>query len=257
MIHSTAIIDPDARIGDNVSVGPFSVIGAGVEIGDGCEIGPHVVINGPTRLGPECRVFQFASVGEAPQDLKYRGEPTRLEVGARNIIREYATLNRGTVGGGGVTRLGDDNLLMAYTHVAHDCQVGSNVIFANAASLAGHVIVRDHVTLGGFTTVHQFTEIGEYSFSGMSTAVNRNVPPYLSVTGNYARSFGLNKTGLRRSGFSEEVIQALHQAFRLLVRSGNPSPESYRRVEAMAAEHPEVANFLDFIRNSDRPIIRG
>ena len=257
VIHPTAIVDPGAELAEGVRVGPYSIIGPDVVIGRDTEIGPHVVINGPTRIGEENRIFQFASIGEQPQDLKYHGEPTRLEIGDRNVIREYATMNRGTVSGGELTAVGDDNLLMAYTHVAHDCIVGNRVIMSNAASLAGHVTIRDHVILGGFTTVHQFTEIGEYSFSGMSTAINRNVPPFLGVTGNYARSFGVNKTGLRRHGFSEEVIKAIHQAFMALIRSGAASREALQRIEPLARQYPEVASFVDFITRSERPIIKG
>lgn len=257
MIDSRAIIHPEARIADDVEIGAFSIIGADVEIGSGTWIGPHVVINGPTRIGRDNRIFQFASLGEQPQDLKYAGEPTRLEIGDRNTIREYVTMNRGTVNGGGVTRVGNDGLFMAYTHIAHDCQVGDHVIMSNAASLAGHVKLADHVILGGFTTVHQFTSIGEFSFSGMSTAINRNVPPYLGVTGNYAYSFGLNKTGLKRNGFSAESIAALHKAYKLLIRSANPQETAYAEVESLAAAFPEVARFLAFIRASERPVIKG
>ena len=211
MIHSSAVIDAGAKIGANVSIGAFSIIGAGVEIGDDCEIGPHVVIEGPTRIGvfegrttigEGNRFFQFSSIGAAPQDKKFRGEQASLDIGADNMIREFVTLNRGTQDGGGVTRIGDRNWIMAYVHMAHDCMVGNDCIFANASSLAGHVRVDDFAILGGFSLVHQFCQIGAHAFTAMGSVINRDVPPYTVVAGSYAEPRGINSEGLKRRGFS-------------------------------------------------------
>jgi UDP-N-acetylglucosamine acyltransferase len=255
-IHSTAIIDDSAVIAEDVDIGPYSVIGADVEIASGTVIGPHVVINGPTKIGHDNRIFQFASVGECPQDLKYDGERTTLEIGDRNRIREFVTLHRGTVGGGGVTRIGSDNLLMAYVHVAHDCIVGEHTILANNASIAGHVVVGDYAILGGFTTVHQFTRIGAHCFTGFATAIDRDVLPYFTVAGNRARAVGINKEGLNRRGFSAASIRALQEAFKLLVKSEVPMKQRLEKVEAIAVEHAEVAQMLAFLRTSERGWIR-
>lgn len=256
MIHPQALVDPAARIADDVEIGPFTIVDADVEIGPGTRIGSHTVIRGPTRLGRDNRVFSFASIGEAPQDMKYAGEATRLEVGDRNTIREYVTLNRGTAEGGGVTRIGSDNLFMAYAHVAHDCVVGDRTIFANAASLAGHVEVGDWCILGGFTCVHQFCRIGAHSFSGLGTVITRDVPPYVTVAGNHARPYGLNRNGLKRRGFEPETIRALHRAYRFLVKHRNPGPDALAEIEKLAAEHPEVRLFVDFLRAGERGIVR-
>ena len=256
MIHPQAIIDPSARLGENVHVGPFSVIGAGVEIGDGSWIGPHVVINGPTRIGRQNRIFQFSSLGEAPQDLKYAGEPTRLEVGDRNIVREYCTFSRGTVAGGGLTHIGDDNLFMAYVHVAHDCHVGSKTVFANCASLAGHVSVGDYAILGGFTGIHQFCRVGAHCMTGIATITFKDVPPFILASGNTARPYGLNLRGLKRRGFSEAAIDALRRAYKILYRSGLKLDQALERLDSMAQEHEEVRHLADFIRQSQRGIIR-
>ena len=256
MIHPQAIIDPSARLGENVHVGPFSVIGAGVEVGDGSWIGPHVVINGPTRIGRQNRIFQFSSLGEAPQDLKYAGEPTRLEVGDRNIVREYCTFSRGTVAGGGLTHIGDDNLFMAYVHVAHDCHVGSKTVFANCASLAGHVSVGDYAILGGFTGIHQFCRVGAHCMTGIATITFKDVPPFILASGNTARPYGLNLRGLKRRGFSEAAIDALRRAYKILYRSGLKLDQALERLDSMAQEHEEVRHLADFIRQSQRGIIR-
>ena len=256
MIHQTAIIDPSANIASDVEIGAYSIIGANVEIQAGCWIGPHVVINGPTSIGKNNRIFQFASIGEAPQDLKYKGEPTRLEIGDGNTIREYVTFNRGTVDGGALTQIGHNNLFMAYVHVAHDCHVGSNIVFANSASLAGHVTVEDFAILGGFTLVHQFTRIGGYCMTSMGSAINRDVPPYLIVSGNYAEPVGVNKIGLKRRGFSDEAIRAITTAFKLLVRSHKSRHEVFTAVQPLVARFPEVKRFVDFINASKRGIIR-
>ncbi|HEX9585896.1 MAG TPA: acyl-ACP--UDP-N-acetylglucosamine O-acyltransferase [Gammaproteobacteria bacterium] len=255
MIHPLAIVDPGAKIGKDVQIGAFSIIGAGVEIGNGTWIGPHVVINGPTRIGSENRIYQFSSLGEAPQHLGYKGEPTWLEIGDRNIIREYCTLNRGSAGGGGVTRLGHDNFIMAYCHVAHDCQVGNRTIFANGTSLAGHVRVEDQVIFGGFTMIHQFCRVGAHAMTGISTVTFKDIPPYLLVAGNTAVPHGLNVRGLKRRNFSEQSIEALRQAYKLVYKSGLRLSEATEQL-AQAATNPEVRHFLDFIKQSERGIVR-
>ncbi len=255
-IHPTAIIDPSAQIGNGVEIGPYSVIGPDVVIGDDCWIGPHVVINGPTTLGRENRIFQFASVGEMPQDLKFAGEETRLEVGDRNTVREFATINRGTGVGGSVTRIGNDNLLMAYIHIAHDCIVGNHVILSNNASLAGHVTVADYAILGGFTLVHQFCAIGQHVFAGMGTAIAKDVPPFLIVTGAPAAPHGLNKVGLKRRGYSEEQLRQLTRAYKLLYRQGLSLDEAKGQLQQLADGSDEVRQFADFIEQSTRSIIR-
>lgn len=256
MIHPTAIIDPKATVADDCEVGAYSIIGADVEIGSGCVIGPHVVISGPTRLGCNNRIYQFSSLGEAPQDLKYNGEPTRLELGDNNTIREYVTMNRGTVDGGGLTSVGNDNLFMGYTHVAHDCHIGNKTVFSNGASLAGHVTVGDQAILGGFTLVHQFSVIGPHAFTGMGTAVNRDVPPFVMASGNHAHAVGINKKGLRRRGFSDETVTALHRAYMLLVKQRGGRDEAVAQLEESAERFPEVREFVDFVVNSQRGIVR-
>lgn len=254
MIHPSAIIDDDAQLAADVSVGPYSIIGAGVEIGEGCVIGPHVVISGPSKIGRENRIFQFASIGEAPQDKKYAGEPTTLTIGDRNIIREYVTFNRGTVDGTGETVIGSDNLFMAYCHVAHDCIVGDHTIFANAASLSGHVNVGDYAILGGFTSVHQFTEIGTRAFCGLGSVVSQDIPPFSTAAGNRARVIGINREGLKRRGFSPELIRALHKSFRELLKSKLSKQQAYANLQPLCEEFAEVNEFVNFIRNSKRGI---
>ncbi len=256
MIHPQAIIDPSASLGENVHVGPFSVIGAGVEVGDGTWIGPHVVINGPTRIGRENRIYQFASLGEAPQDLKYAGELTRLEVGDRNIVREHCTFSRGTVAGGGLTHIGDDNLFMAYVHVAHDCHVGSKTVFANCASLAGHVSVGDYAILGGFTGIHQFCRVGAHCMTGIATITFKDVPPFVLASGNTARPYGLNLRGLKRRGFSETAIESLRRAYKIVYRSGLKLDQALQELDVLALQHEEVRQLAEFIRQSERGIIR-
>lgn len=257
MIHSTAIIDPTARLGERVSIGPCSVIGADVEIGDDCHIGPHVVIAGPTRLGRENHVFSFASIGGDPQDLTYAGEPTRLEIGDRNTIRESVTISRGTAKGGGVTRIGDDNLIMAYVHIAHDCRIGNHVIFSNASSLAGHVEVGDHVSLGGFTLVHQFARIGTYAFSSMGAALNRDLPPFCVAQGNYARLIGINKIGLRRKGFDDATIEQLHRVFMDILRSPVRRAERIRAWCSRDDLFDSSTMLLRFIEASHRGVLHA
>ncbi len=256
MIHASAIVDPGAKLGTGVEVGAYSIIGADVVIGDNCWIGPHVVIAGPTRIGNDNKIYQFSSIGEAPQDLKYGGEPTLLEVGDRNVIREYVTLNRGTVDGNGKTVIGSDNLFMAYCHVAHDCIVGNHGIFANAASLAGHVEVGDYATLGGFTSVHQFTQIGTQAFCGLGTVITQDIPPYSTAAGNRAKTFGINKVGLKRKGFSSELISALHKSFRLLLKSKTSREDALAELQPLIELYPEVELFTNFVINSERGIAR-
>lgn len=255
MIHPLAIVDPGAKIGKDVQIGAFTIIGADVEIGNGTWIGPHVMINGPTRIGSENRIYQFSSLGEAPQHLGYKNEPTWLEIGDRNIIREYCTLNRGTVGGGGVTRLGHDNFIMAYCHLAHDCQVGNRTIFANGTSLAGHVKVEDQVIFGGFTMIHQFCRVGAHAMTGISTVTFKDIPPYLLVAGNTAVPHGLNARGLKRRNFSEQAIESLRQAYKLVYKSGLRLSEATEQL-AQLATCPEVRHFLEFIKQSERGIVR-
>lgn len=255
-IDQRAVIDPSARIADDVSIGPFSIIGADVEIGAGTIIGPHVVINGPTRIGRNNHFFQFSSIGEIPQDKKYHGEASRLEIGDGNTIREFVTINRGTEDGGGVTRIGNDNWLMAYIHIAHDCLVGNNTIFANGASLAGHVEIDDHVILGGFTLVHQFTKLGSGAFCGMGSAISKDIPPYVMVSGNPASPYGINSEGLKRRGFSKEAIKAIKNAYKIIYRSGHTSDEARQYLQPLAEQHPEVQPMLDFLTRSKRGILR-
>ncbi|MFT4650085.1 MAG: UDP-N-acetylglucosamine acyltransferase [Polaribacter sp.] len=256
MIHATAIVDESAKLGENVSIGPYSIIGPEVEIGAGTQIGAHVVIYGPTSIGEQNKIFQFSSIGEAPQDKKYNGEPTRLIVGDRNVIREYVTFNRGTVDGTGETVIGSDNLFMAYSHVAHDCIVGSHAVFANAASLSGHVEVGDYAILGGFTSVHQFTQIGRKSLCGLGSVVTQDIPPFCTAAGNRARTIGINKEGLRRKGFSADLIFALHKSYRALLKSKVAKATAYENLQPLCDEHPEVLEFVNFVKNSKRGIAR-
>ena len=256
MIHPQSIIDPSASIADDVSIGPFCVIGAGVEIASGTKISSHVVINGPTRIGRDNTIYQFASIGEKPQDLKYNDEPTELVIGDRNTVRECVTLHRGTPQGHNRTTIGSDNLFMANCHVAHDCVVGNHVIMANATALAGHVVVEDHVILGGYTTVHQFTRIGAHAFSGFSTAIDRDVLPFFTVAGNRARAIGINKVGLKRKGFSAETIRALQEAFKLLIKSSCSHKVALAKVQELAGRDSNVRMMLDFLDASERGWIR-
>jgi UDP-N-acetylglucosamine acyltransferase len=255
-VHATAIVHPGARIAGHVEVGPFSVIGPQVEIGEGSWIGAHVVIDGRTRLGRGNRVFHFASLGAPPQDKKYAGEDTAVEIGDGNTIREYVTINRGTALDAGVTRLGNDNWVMAYVHFAHDCQIGSHTIFANACQLAGHVKVGDWAIFGATTLVHQHVRIGAHAFTGMGTYLDRDLPPYVTAAGNMAKPFGVNSEGLRRRGFSADAINGLKRAYRTLYRSGLGIDEARRELESQAKECPEVKLLVDFLADSKRGIIR-
>ncbi|BBN87605.1 acyl-ACP--UDP-N-acetylglucosamine O-acyltransferase [Azospira sp. I09] len=256
MIHQTAIVHPGAKLGANVSVGAYSIIGEHVQIGDNTEIGPHVVIEGHTTIGRDNRIFQFSSIGAEPQDKKYAGEPTRLEIGDRNVIREFCTFNLGTIQDGGVTRLGNDNWIMAYVHLAHDCQVGNHTIFANNAQLAGHCHVGDHAILGGFTVVHQFVHIGAHSMTGMGTILFQDLPPYVTAAGNTASPYGINSEGLKRRGFSSEAVMALKRAYRAIYKSGLTLEEAKAKLEADVAKHPEYQLLLDFLAVSKRGIVR-
>lgn len=256
MIDARAVVAPQAELAPDVEVGPFAVIGPEVRIGARTRIGSHAVITGATTIGADNRVFQFASIGDAPQDLKYRGEPTRLEIGDRNVFRESCTVNRGTAQGGGVTRIGDDNLLMTGAHVAHDCQVGSHVVMANCAALGGHVHLGDWVIMGGYAGVHQFCKVGAHAFLGNNAAVTRDVPPFVMATGQPAKPHSINSEGLKRRGFSEEQIRALRDAYRTLYRRDLPLAEALEAMTAMAKQHAVVQSFVDFIGAGTRSLIR-
>lgn len=256
MIHETAIVDPAAVLSAGVSVGAYSVIGPDVSVGENSWIGPHVVINGPTTIGKNNRIYQFASLGEAPQDKSYKGDPTRLEIGDDNLVREYVTINRGTANGGGTTRIGNDNFIMAYSHIAHDCQIGNHNIFANGASMAGHVHIGDYIVISGFALIHQFVSIGSYCFLAMGSAIAKDVPPYIKVTGNPAKPFGLNSEGLKRRGFSAEAMSELKRAYKILYRQGLGLEDALQQMERSREQCPEIGLMTDFIRQSRRSIIR-
>ena len=255
-IHPTALVDPAARVADDVEIGAYSIIGPHVEIGPGCHIGPHAVIVGHTRIGANNRIFQFVSLGEAPQDKKYRDEDTRLEIGDNNTIREFCTFNRGTVQDAGVTRLGNDNWVMAYVHLAHDCQVGNHCIFANNAQLAGHVVVEDYAILGGFTAVHQFCRIGAHSLTAIGTVLLQDVPPYVTVSGNPASPHGLNAEGLKRRGYTPAALTALRRAYKTLYKSGLTLDEARTAIAAQQAAQPELGPLVDFLAAPGRGIVR-
>jgi len=252
-IHPTAIVDPEARIGAGVEVGPFSVIGPGVVIGAGTWIGPHVLIERDTSLGEGCRIHKGAVLGTDPQDLKYGGERTRLEVGARTVIREYATLNRGT-GGQGTTEVGSDCLLMAYTHVAHDCVVGDHVVLANSVNMGGHVIIEDWAIVGGATQIHQFSRIGRHAFVGGMSAVRKDVPPYVKASGSPMDLYGLNSVGLQRRGIGHEVRIELKRAYRMFFNSSLNVKQALNQARGELVLHAEVEHFLAFIEQSERGI---
>jgi UDP-N-acetylglucosamine acyltransferase len=256
VIDARAVISPQAKLAADVSVGPFTVIGANVEIGEGTWIGPHAVINGPTRIGKHNKIFQFASLGDAPQDKKYNGEPTRLEIGDRNVFRESVTVNRGTTHDQGVTRIGDDNLLMAYSHVAHDCQLGNKIVMANLATLGGHVEVGDWVIMGGLSAAHQFTKIGAHCFIANNAAVTRDVPPYVLAVGQPAAPHSVNSEGLKRRGFSPEQILNIRRAYKLLYRSGLKLQAAIEQLQKTSETQPEIRPFVDFIHRSTRSIVR-
>lgn len=256
MIDGRAVIDASAELSTDVTVGPFAVIGPDVVIGPGCTIGPHAVIMGPTTLGSNNHIYQFASIGDAPQDKKYAGEPTRLEIGDDNTIREFVTINRGTVQDQGVTRVGNDNWIMAYVHIAHDCQIGNHTIFANNASLAGHVHIHDYVILGGFTLVHQFCSIGTHAITAFGSGISMDVPPYITVGGSPARAYSINSEGLRRHGFSEQARRTLKQAYRVLYRENLPLQDALVRLREMRAECAELDVLVEFLEHQQRGIVR-
>jgi UDP-N-acetylglucosamine acyltransferase len=255
-IHPTAIVDPQARLAADVTVGPYSIIGADVEIGAATRIGPHVVIGMHTRIGARNTIYQFCSIGEAPQDKKYNGEPTLLEIGDDNIIREFCTLNRGTVQDAGVTRIGDHNWIMAYVHVAHDCRVGNHTIFANNAQLAGHVHVDDHAILGGYTGVHQYCRVGAHSITAISTVLLQDLPPYVMASGNTAQPHGINAEGLRRRGFSATAIAAIKRAYKTLYKSGLSFEAARAQIAADAVQQPELQLLAEFLATPGRGVIR-
>lgn len=256
MIHPTAIVHDGARIDPSVEIGPYVVIGEHVVIGAGTTIGPHSVIEGWTEIGRDNRIFQFASIGAAPQDLKFHGEVSYLKIGDRNMVREFVTLHRGTEDGGGETIIGSDNLFMAYSHVAHDCRLGNHVILANGATLAGHVEVDDHAILGGLCAVHQFTRVGAHTMISGGSMVNQDIPPYTIAQGDRAKTVGLNLVGLKRRGFSEGAVRGIKKAYRLIFRSGLGQTEALAQIAAELEPSPELNHFVEFIRNSQRGIAR-
>ncbi len=257
MIDPKAVVDPNTKLDPTVKVGPFAVIGPNVSIGAGSEVGAHAIIDGYTTIGENCQIYPHAAVGLPPQDLKYKGEKTTLEVGDRTIIREFATLNPGTEGGGGATRVGNDCLLMAYSHVAHDCQIGNNVIMANACNLAGHVTIEDHVIVGGLSGVHQFVKLGQHSIIGGSSIILMDIPPYTTASGNKARLSGLNLIGLKRRGFSKESIAAIRKAYRMIFQSNDTLKKALAAVrDSDLVNVAEVNIFIDFLDNSERGVTR-
>lgn len=256
MIHPTAIIDPSAVLASDVEVGPYSIIGANVRIGSGTRIGAHVVIQGPTTIGRNNHIFHFCSLGEEPQDKKYQGEQTTLEIGDGNTIREYCTFNRGTVQDAGATRIGNDNWVMAYVHIAHDCQVGNHTILANNASLAGHVVIHDHAILGGFTLIHQFCKIGAHVITAVGSVIFKDVPPYVTAAGYDAKPHGINAEGLKRRGFSPDTMLQLKRAYKTLYKSGLTLEEAKSQLATQRDQFPEIGVLLDFLATSTRGIVR-
>ena len=255
-IHPSAIIDPAAQIDASVEVGPYAIIGADVVIGPGSRIGAHCVIEGPTEIGRDNQIHAHAAVGGAPQDKKYAGEPTLLKIGNGNTIREFVTINRGTVQGGGVTQIGDDNWIMAYVHIAHDCVIGNHTILANSVTLAGHVTIFDHAILGGFSLIHQFCKVGAHAFTGMGSKINCDVPPYVIVGSEMSVPRGINSEGLKRRGYTAEQITAIKRAYKTLYLSGLPLKEAREKLAEQAANAPEVALLVEFIDRSERSILR-
>ena len=257
MIHSTAVVDDDAQIGNDVEIGPYACIGAGVTLGDGCRVGAHAVIEGPTEIGADNDIGPHAILGRPPQDLGYRGEPTRLEMGAGNVVREFVTIHRGTPKDRALTTVGDHNMFMAYSHVGHDCIVGNHVILANGATLAGHVTVEDRVNIAGLCAIHQFARIGEYAMLGGGTMAPMDIPPYTMASGNHARLFGLNRRGLKRAGLTGDEQQALRSAYRVLFKSGLRLEEALTRLQDDGAlQTPHVRHLIGFIQSSKRGITR-
>jgi len=256
MIHPTAIVDPKADIDSNVEIGPYSIIEANVQIGSGTIVGSHVVIQPHVTIGPDCQIFQYASVGAVPQAIKFKGEKTILKIGRGTVVREFVTINRGTEFGGGITEVGEENLLMAYVHIAHDCKTGRNVIFANNATLAGHITIEDFVTIGGLTAIHQFVRVGKYAYIGGKSAVVKDIPPYVIAAGDRATLHGLNSVGLKRQGFSEDTLSLLKKTYRILFRIGLTLNEAIERIKAEVDQVPEVVTLMEFIKTSQRGITR-
>ncbi len=256
-IHPTAILSPETVLGEDVEIGPYTITEGRVSIGDGCVIGPHVVIKGPTSIGNHCRIYQFASIGEVPQDLKFKGEETELVIGDGNVIREYVTINRGTQGGGGRTVIGRGNFLMSYVHIAHDCILGDYNILANVATLAGHITIEDFAIIGALSAVHQFARIGSYAFVSGMTGVAQDIPPFVKAAGNRSKLYGLNTIGLKRHDFSEEAISALKRVYRIVFRSRLRMAEAIEQIESEAiGDLPEVQKFLTFLKTTKRGICR-
>ena len=256
MIHPSAIIHPKAEIDSEVEIGPYTIIAENVTIGSGTVIGSHVVVDPYVSIGPDCHIFQYASVGAQPQAIKFKGEITYVKIGRGTVVREFATINRGTAFGTGVTEIGAENLLMAYCHVAHDCKTGRRVILANNATLAGHIVIGDYVTVGGLVAIHQFVRIGEYAYVGGKSAVPKDIPPYVIAAGDRAKLYGLNRVGLKRYGFSESTVKALKKVYRIFFRIGITLNEAIERVQAEVDHLPEVNNFINFIKSSQRGITR-
>ncbi|MGL6030350.1 MAG: acyl-ACP--UDP-N-acetylglucosamine O-acyltransferase [Legionella sp.] len=256
MIDERAMIHPTAKIAAGVTIGPGTVIGADVEIGENTWIGPHVVIEGPTTIGKNNKIFQFASVGDEPQDITYKGEPTRLEIGDNNVIREYCMISRGTVKGGGLTRVGDNNFFMAYSHIGHDCMIGNHIIMVNHAALSGHVIVNDYAIIGPYAAVHQFCHVGAYAFIARATYVTKDVLPYVMIAGHNTSAFGINTVGLRRRGFSTTAIDCLRRAYKVIFRKGLTVQQALAELEVMQQECPEIIPLIDGLNQSTRGIVR-
>ena len=256
MIHPTAIVDSKAEIDINVDIGPYSVIANNVSVGSGTVIGPHVIVDPYVSIGSDCHIFQYASVGAEPQAVKFKGEKTYVKIGRGTVVREFATINRGTEFGSGVTAIGEENLLMAYCHVAHDCETGRKVILANNATLAGHIVIGDYVTVGGLVAIHQFVRIGEYAYVGGKSGVPKDIPPYVIAAGDRAKLYGLNRVGLKRHGFPETTVNALKKVYRIFFRIGITLNEAIERAQAEVDHLPEVINFIKFIKSSQRGITR-
>lgn len=256
MIHPTAIIDSSAEIDSNVTIGPYAIVKSDVCIGSGTTIGPYTTIENYVTIGPDCQIFQYGSIGGAPQDLKFHGEKSYLTIGRGTIIREFVTINRGTEAGGGITQLGEENYLMAYTHIAHDCKTGKQVILANNSTLAGHIVIGDNVTVGGLVAIHQFVQIGDYAYIGGKSAVVKDIPPYVIAAGDRASLHGLNNVGLKRHKFSKTTLQELKKAYRIFFRIGLTVKQASERVRAEVEQIPEVKNFLNFIVESNRGVTR-
>ena len=256
MIHETAIIDPKAELDRDVSIGPFSIIRENVQIGAGTTIGPHSVIEPYVSIGPRCQIFQYAAIGAPPQSLKFQGEKTYVKIGPDNIIREFVTIHRGTGFGGGITEIGQRNFIMAYSHIAHDCRVGNQVVLSNNTTLGGHISIGDHATVGGLVAVHQFVRIGEYAFVGGKAAVVKDIPPYMIASGDRAKLHGLNSVGLKRQGFSNRTVSKLKKSYRLIFRFGLTLNEAIERVTAEVEQIPEVVRLIEFIKSSERGITR-